>query len=197
MRDNKPATGFLGSGRDPILSNPGPGDVPSADHSRPVVRPVLLVVLVIVALATVGVWQFDAIRDLITGGVESSTVRRGSSRGRADGLTLEESPSPAAEAADGAAPRRPAHREPRAAVAVGDGASRKARDSNTPTAWPPLRLQGIIAGRSPEHSTALINGKCVKIGETIDGVRVQAIHTNRVDLVMEGTVRTLFLGQSH
>lgn len=196
MRDTKPVSlGSSAFGGDPLVSSLGSGNPPSGNRYRPAVRSRLLLVLLIVVLAAAGVWYSDTIGSLFSGSGHYDAGRRTSARRGADGWASEESSAPAEGSAPGAVPRRSASGDRQVSAAGSGRASRATRDPNIPLEWPPLNLQGIIAGRLPEHSTALINGQSVKIGGTVDGVRVQAIHTNRVDLVMEGTVRTLYLGQ--
>jgi len=60
--------------------------------------------------------------------------------------------------------------------------------------FPPLRLQSIIMQGS--RSSALINGKVVRVGEDVELVQVVGIQADRVFVAMEGQTNTLSLGDA-
>lgn len=46
--------------------------------------------------------------------------------------------------------------------------------------WPALKLTGILHGSGPAESTAIINGKMIGAGQTIEGVMIVEIQANHV-----------------
>lgn len=58
---------------------------------------------------------------------------------------------------------------------------------------PELILTGILYGNS---SVAVINGKSVRVGMSINGCLVQSIQSHRVDLIFSGTPITLTVGNT-
>jgi hypothetical protein len=62
--------------------------------------------------------------------------------------------------------------------------------------WPKLTVTGLIGASRGSKSAAIINGQMVSTGAMIEGVRVEAIDRQGVQLSYEGEVRTLAVGGS-
>jgi len=60
--------------------------------------------------------------------------------------------------------------------------------------WPALKLTGILRGSGPAESTALINGKMISAGQTIDGVTIVEIQADGVLLKYGAENRFLRVG---
>ena len=56
---------------------------------------------------------------------------------------------------------------------------------------PPLRLEGIVA--SPTNPVAVVNGRLLGLGESIDGYRVTRIDSDQVELEKDGVKQILRL----
>ncbi len=102
-------------------------------------------------------------------------------------------PADSPTAGDAAEPEEPAPLEvvaaspPPADVAVAS--------PEAPTApWPALVVQGIVLRRSPQPSIALINGRRLRVGDVVEGVRLVAIEEEQVRLQYRGSERALRIG---
>lgn len=62
--------------------------------------------------------------------------------------------------------------------------------------WPKLTVTGLIGASRGSKSAAIINGQMVSSGSMIEGVKVEAIDRQGVQLSYEGEVRTLAVGGS-
>jgi hypothetical protein len=61
----------------------------------------------------------------------------------------------------------------------------------TPTQPKPIRLQSIFYRH--KNPTVIINGKTLRVGETVDGIKVDSIRRTSVEIVQNGKYRTLTL----
>jgi len=64
-----------------------------------------------------------------------------------------------------------------------------------PEPWPALELQGVVLRRPPHPSAALINGRRLRVGESIEGARLLAVEEEQVRLEFRGGQRTLSVGE--
>lgn len=62
-----------------------------------------------------------------------------------------------------------------------------------PVSFPPLKVQSIIW--SGPNSTALINGEVLRVGEGIGDVRLAEIHSNSVEVELQGERKSIALSQ--
>ncbi|MDD5483068.1 MAG: hypothetical protein PHP98_05395 [Kiritimatiellae bacterium] len=63
-----------------------------------------------------------------------------------------------------------------------------------PLKWPVLKLTGILRGMGPNESTALINGRMIGTGQTIEGATVVEVQTDGVFLKYGDEKRFLRVG---
>jgi hypothetical protein len=61
----------------------------------------------------------------------------------------------------------------------------------TPVVFPPLKLEGIVYSRA--HSSVLINGEVLCVGDGIGRVRVTAIAAGSVTLELDGETKVLLM----
>lgn len=61
--------------------------------------------------------------------------------------------------------------------------------------WPSLDLQGIVLRRPPHPSLVLINGRRLRVGDTIEGARVAEVEEDQVWMELEGRRRALRVGE--
>lgn len=76
------------------------------------------------------------------------------------------------------------------------------RDASTSSAssaegitWPSLELQGIVLRRPPHPSLVLINGRRLRVGDTIEGARVAEVEEDQVWMELQGQRRALRVGE--
>lgn len=67
--------------------------------------------------------------------------------------------------------------------------------SSAAVSWPSLDLQGIVLRRPPHPSLVLINGRKLRVGDAIEGVRVADVEEDQVWMEREGQRRALRLGE--
>jgi hypothetical protein len=65
-----------------------------------------------------------------------------------------------------------------------------------PVLWPKLIVTGIIGSSRTGHSAAIVNGQMLSPGDSLEGVRIEAIEKQRVKLVYQGEVKSLSVGGS-
>ena len=65
-------------------------------------------------------------------------------------------------------------------------------DINTDVSKPTM-VQGIVY--DPAHPWAIVNGKTVYVGDSVEGMRVTAISRNSITLVGNGRTNRLIVGQ--
>ena len=65
--------------------------------------------------------------------------------------------------------------------------------TRAPVVFPELKLHSVIC--NGDHSTALINGQVLSIGEDISNVRLTQIHSNSVEVELEGERKTIVMSQ--
>lgn len=65
-----------------------------------------------------------------------------------------------------------------------------------PVLWPKLSVTGIIGSSRTGHSAAIVNGQMLSPGDSLEGVRIEAIEKQRVKLVYQGEVKSLSVGGS-
>ena len=65
-----------------------------------------------------------------------------------------------------------------------------------PAIWPRLTVSGLIASKGPAAGIAIINGRMVSVGETIEGVAVVSVVQTTVKLSYEGEARQLKVGDT-
>ena len=125
--------------------------------------------------------------------------------GPAASAPLPSDPSTAATAPPGQPAPPPDEIAVTAPAEPDDGGASPATDAGPPEAalppspaepWPVLDVQGIILRRPPYPSTALINGRRLRVGESIEGVRLLAVEEESVRLEYRGEQRVLRIGES-
>lgn len=63
-----------------------------------------------------------------------------------------------------------------------------------PVAWPKLFITGIIGSTKSGHSAAIINGQMYSPGDSVEGVRIEAVEHQRIRLSFNGETRTVSIG---
>lgn len=65
-----------------------------------------------------------------------------------------------------------------------------------PVVWPKLIVSGVIGSVKSGRSAAILNGQMLSLGDTIEGVTIDAIDKQKVKLRYRGEVKTLTVGTS-
>jgi len=65
-----------------------------------------------------------------------------------------------------------------------------------PAQWPKLLVTGIIGSRRNGHSAAIVNGQMLSPGDSLEGVKIEAIEKQRVKLAFQGEEKFLSVGGS-
>ena len=99
-------------------------------------------------------------------------------------------PEPSAPAAEASSPSPPVLTRAPVAAPHAD-----AEPAKSPP-WPRLRVQGILAARGSAPSTALVNDRALRVGDTIEGVRLVEIGADEAVFEFGGRRRRLRVGET-